>query len=526
MPSSSSIVSGMHSAWSARDSRSNKPKLPLIQPHVNRRAQEIIAAHMESVSTLTCTNASLLSQAVPVLKQLEGTAPKTAKTHDISHICDTVHVLTPRVPESMIDEKDHVYEATFMPEGPLSVYNDSDGMWYTKVFPSANPSSRMSAIHLDDWITKKMSEKNTELPGAKHSKDDLAATVDCLVPVLSKALHEVARQVTYHCSERGSALTKIWTVYVELFQRVLNQMQKALQDQRARTADLQADLNAAKNELDGLKKSHPADMYDVITKMETNFDEQQIEYDTLLEKTHEENERLEVLARVGQEELDSWYPGFDKYKDSYIRHHVPDVDPGKVAISVEDAKKSPNANASSPSRGQVFEEMNADVAIAKDFKRLLAVLAPDKRKAIGQELSGVMDRQATVGHRSTVTVAKRNTKGPDIAKFGHNPGSNSANADAFKQIRDEVHSQEARIRELREAILKLEMQQLSGSDPYDHGGKDSADQLLYPAFDGMFSGVFNTRATFLHARVKMETQTEIDAQGEETPIVILAAPVS
>merc|ERR1712125_187645 len=115
-------------------------------------AQNIIKAHMHTVDTTS----SLVSgpDIMPVLAQLDSTAPHTAVTHDISHLRDQSTCLRPLIPPSLIVEEDHVYESSFLPKDCTSVYSEADGLWHTKSFPSASPSSREDAVMLDAWITQ------------------------------------------------------------------------------------------------------------------------------------------------------------------------------------------------------------------------------------------------------------------------------------------------------------------------------------------------------------------------------------
>merc|ERR1719401_2652858 len=169
--------------------------------------------------------------------------------------------LTPKIPASLIDEEDHVYEKTFLPKDSSSVYQEVDGLWYTKVFPSNNPSSRTDAVRLDAWITRSLEMyKKTSTGG----KEDLARAVEDLVPILSVALHEIVRQVTHHCTERGLVLEKIWQTYVSLFNRVLHEMQASLKSEQEKTTTIHAVLLKTRKELEGLKKSHPDQMQNVI----------------------------------------------------------------------------------------------------------------------------------------------------------------------------------------------------------------------------------------------------------------------
>merc|ERR1719401_3413587 len=176
--------------------------------------------------------------------------------------------LTPKIPASLIDEEDHVYEKTFLPKDSSSVYQEVDGLWYTKVFPSNNPSSRTDAVRLDAWITRSLEAYKKTTSGGK---EDLARAVEDLVPILSVALHEIVRQVTHHCTERGAVLEKIWRTYVELFDRVLHEMQAALSTEQTKTTEVHKVLLQTRTDLTGLKKSHPEQMQNVIADLEEQF---------------------------------------------------------------------------------------------------------------------------------------------------------------------------------------------------------------------------------------------------------------
>merc|ERR1719499_1239032 len=97
-------------------------------------------------------------------------------------------------------------------------------------------------------------DNNTE---SSSNKEQLVKTIEDLIPILSVALHEIVRQVTHHCSERGRALEKLWKTYVELFHRVLRQMKKSQAEQKERTAEVRGRLSAAKQELADLRRGHP-----------------------------------------------------------------------------------------------------------------------------------------------------------------------------------------------------------------------------------------------------------------------------
>ncbi|CAE8645743.1 unnamed protein product, partial [Polarella glacialis] len=432
--------------------------LPRLRPHVNRRAQQIIAAHMRSAST-TSHGADLSSTtSVPVLAQIEGTAPRTAATHDISHLCDQPKFLAPSVPATLIEEEDHVFETSFMAKDATSVYSDADGLWHTKVFPSDCPSSRTDAVMLDTWITKALDRyQKKALPESSSSRADFGKTVEDLVPILSVSLHEIVRQVMHHCSERGLALQKIWKTYVELFDRVLHQMQDSLRQQKFKTAEVQSFLGQASSEFKELKRSHPVQMHNVISDLEVTFTESQKGFEDDLKQAEEENGLLKQMLRTHHRELEMWYPNFQLYQDSYIKNLIPQRVKGRAP------RRAPTTRLEDRLEGG-DGGMAPEVAIAEDFKRLLTVLAPDKRKTMGQDLAGLLDEVDKKAGSNNNKDKAGEAREQDRAKEKVSLEAQQENLDLVERLQAEVREQEEHIKLLKTEIAKLEAKKALGGD--------------------------------------------------------------
>merc|ERR1719171_2068451 len=181
------------------------------------------------------------------------------------------------------------------------------------------PSSRTDAIMLDAWITKSLEKYSDKV----SEKEDLAAAVEELVPILSIALHEIVRQVIHYCAERGVVLEKIWRTYVELFDRVLREMKSSLKTHKEKTAEVQAVLNEACKSLDDLRSSHPVQMQKVIVDLEGKFTTRQKELEMELRARESENLVLTQELRDHHALLESWYPSFHLYQNSYIKGQIP-----------------------------------------------------------------------------------------------------------------------------------------------------------------------------------------------------------
>jgi len=302
---------------------------------------------------------------------------------------------------------------------------------------------------LDAWITKTLDACKKTGPG--QGREDLARAVEDLVPILSVALHEIVRQVTHHCIERGTVLKKIWRTYVELFDRVLQEMQAALRKEKQKTFEIHEVLMDTRGDLDSLRNKHPEQMQLVIAELEEQFTERQKKVEEELRQCEEENHRLKQELRTHHGELELWYPSFPLYQDSYLKNHIPHFSQHANTRSSGAGKKSDE------------EETPAEVAIAEDFKRLLAVLAPEKRQAIGKELTFVLKTAsiATKPDKDGKQNKGHKTRLSQIVAEGQRHAEKEAK---LATLHEEVARQEVQIQELKETVKELEKQkQTEGS---------------------------------------------------------------
>mmetsp|Transcript_38916 Transcript_38916/g.70202 ORF Transcript_38916/g.70202 Transcript_38916/m.70202 type:complete len:519 (-) Transcript_38916:16-1572(-) len=460
-----------------------KEKLPKLRPNVNRKAQQIIKAHLQSLETGSLDESTAT---VPILAKLEGTAPRMARTHDISHLLDQPKCLAPSVPATIISEEDHVYEESLMHKDASSVYREEDGLWHTKIFPSEKPSSRTDAIMLDAWITQALARHQEE--HEVTSKEDFAKTVEDLVPLLSVALHEMVRQVMHHCSERGVALERIWRTYIELFQRVLQQLQESIQFQKERTAEAQTMLQEVTKEFRALKKSHPEQMHRIILDLEIRFTQRQQGFEEELKEAEQDNTALKNQLRNQHREAELWYPGFVAYQDSYIRNLIPQHK-AKAATQRRTSKVGQEVQAAT--------EMAPEVALAEDFKRLLTVFAPDKRRLIGQELVDLIEggqkgneQQQASSRRKSFSQALLDEQQSDL--------------DKLEELQKEVQAQEDHIRAMKNEIMKLESAKAFGMPDDDVSQSSDSDSDFGEAEDkGGGGGGFDA---FARASISMVNQ--------------------
>merc|ERR1712187_422182 len=91
------------------------------------------------------------------------------------------------------------------------------------------------------------------------------------------------------------------------------------------------------------------------------------------------------------------------------------------------------------------EEMPPEVAIAEDFKRLLAALAPEKRKELGKEFAFVFENPDD---------GKTNTR--NLRRGGEQERKARAEKEAIEKLRAEVQKQEDHIQNLRQQISEID----------------------------------------------------------------------
>merc|ERR550537_183969 len=125
------------------------------------------------------------------------------------------------------------------------------------MFPNNRPCSVADAVVLNQWVTTTLGRYADKLSGSGAPDGNLSQVVDELVPILSIGLHEVVRQVTQHCLERGVVLEKIWRTYIELFERALSETRALLRFHKDRTMRVQEEHERVKLELGGVQRRHP-----------------------------------------------------------------------------------------------------------------------------------------------------------------------------------------------------------------------------------------------------------------------------
>eukprot|EP00427_Karlodinium_veneficum_P019662 CAMPEP_0169131144 /NCGR_PEP_ID=MMETSP1015-20121227/38093_1 /TAXON_ID=342587 /ORGANISM="Karlodinium micrum, Strain CCMP2283" /LENGTH=408 /DNA_ID=CAMNT_0009195391 /DNA_START=40 /DNA_END=1262 /DNA_ORIENTATION=- len=234
------------------------------------------------------------------------------------------------------------------------------------LFPTNKPSSRADAVVLDQWVTTSLARYAQKMANTKEGPGDLPRMVDELVPILSIGLHEVVRQVTHHCLERGVVLEKIWRTYVELFERALAETRALLRYHKARTQRVDTELVRTAGELTDIQQRHPEQIEKLSKTLANKFTQRQEELEDQLKTVRHENNVLMQHLAEHSNNVKAWFPLFDYYKHSSYRATLQ------------------NTGAAMPSA------TTPEARIAADFKRILTAMPVDGRRRVGFFVSSLL----------------------------------------------------------------------------------------------------------------------------------------
>lgn len=239
------------------------------------------------------------------------------------------------------------------------------------LFPTNKPSSRADATILNHWITNVLDRYAERMAGGHEQTTTLTQMVDELVPILSIGLHELTRQVSQQCAERGVVLEKIWRTYVELFDRALAETRAMVRFHKTRTQRVVEELSHTSDDLTEVKQKHPEQLQKLSSTLSKKFVQRQEELDGLLKSVKHENTIMQQLIDEHRNSLKAWFPLFDKYKNS--PYHIT----LKTACPELPSTTTPESR------------------IAADFKRILVAMPNEARRRVGFFVSSLLGLRGT-----------------------------------------------------------------------------------------------------------------------------------
>jgi len=209
-----------------------------------------------------------------------GGARRSGTQREVSYLSDGAPSTHPsHVPASVIPDAFRIMiESPFPTREPhfYSLFGEDDNWSYNSatrqfeavLFPSKVPAGRRDVLLLHAWVNDMIARlKQTQagkqqqqqqqlaglagpLPGAAVDEEEMLKDAQLLFSV---AFHEIIRQVSVHCLERGYLMGKIWWSEMELFQRLLQlhrQSRAQLDQEKAKRISEQESLYARIDELE------------------------------------------------------------------------------------------------------------------------------------------------------------------------------------------------------------------------------------------------------------------------------------
>eukprot|EP00002_Diphylleia_rotans_P034657 TRINITY_DN7474_c0_g1_i23.p1 TRINITY_DN7474_c0_g1~~TRINITY_DN7474_c0_g1_i23.p1 ORF type:complete len:1086 (+),score=192.36 TRINITY_DN7474_c0_g1_i23:111-3368(+) len=135
----------------------------------------------------------------------------------------------------------------------LQPYLGTDGKWYFSVFPTRNPTSRREVHFLGKWMEKELKKRNWDIESNRIDQTSImkisAADIKGINDTFDACFHEISRQISIQCNERGRLLDTVWDQKALFVHNVLKQNQSF----RDTVASLQTQLEESEKALKELK---------------------------------------------------------------------------------------------------------------------------------------------------------------------------------------------------------------------------------------------------------------------------------
>ena len=200
--------------------------------------------------------------------------PKTAAFSSKAGARASLTPRTPLPPPSLLAQEHYVHEAVpVLPKDSGSyakAWDATNERWKVTVFPAQLPVHREQVLHLRNCLNEMLDAERAKAfrSGAVHSEGgsptpsvielletspDIEKAYSALHSIYALGMHEVARQVSSQCSERGQLMMNLWISAEALRERMAE-----LRDERSgslveSTARLETDLAGANTRVASLE---------------------------------------------------------------------------------------------------------------------------------------------------------------------------------------------------------------------------------------------------------------------------------
>jgi hypothetical protein len=166
-------------------------------------------------------------------------------------------------------------------------------LWNRETFPAVKPNKRQDVVLLERWFDEMLSD----ISHLQHT--DPQAFLRVSNEIYSTAVHELIRQISVDCSDRGRFLSRLWVRFMELFTHLADQA-KSNKDEYVRNT------HVMKEDLSALREMYDRDVYNLKEAVVSTATELQDTHRLLLLREMElknlrgemaiMNERLEVMT--------------------------------------------------------------------------------------------------------------------------------------------------------------------------------------------------------------------------------------
>jgi hypothetical protein len=270
-----------------------------------------------------------LSQRRPLSK----VPPKTA---DLSPMAKAS--VEPLPPRSIVPLQYHIREAMPVrpPEQELGSYAaDWDAyneMWQVTIFPAQRPEGREQVGHLRNCLNRMLNAEGEAavragiLPrGTAPSllqildgSPDADRTYRVLHSIYAAGVHELARQVSSNCAERGQLLINVWSSVEALRERMLQLREDRVHKAERETQKLHKELAQANERLQALELLEASNMAKTteiakITQSREQLLEMMRTLQAALTSLEEQLHSSLTSRKVAETKLRTWLPNYDAY---------------------------------------------------------------------------------------------------------------------------------------------------------------------------------------------------------------------
>ena len=232
---------------------------------------------------------------------------------------DLTNISVSRIPKQYhITKTFPIFPKDYADQG-YRVYN-KDGLWNVVIWPSNNPNSREDALHLSDAVRLMLDEIQGDISAkiviqqqqnvqkSKAAAAQLIQLFERRISLLKVALDELTRQVSKHCTERGSLLAFLIDNLLSTFKEIPGHYNNALKLLKKEVDQLAVALDAKNLELQSQSKelNEKIQLMVIERRMEKEW------HNTLESQITKWKQQVESYKKKTQEQLKNEKDMFDQ----------------------------------------------------------------------------------------------------------------------------------------------------------------------------------------------------------------------